>query len=152
MVGPVNLKIGKGVYQEYVYVAPIEDDMLLGLEFMQRHGMTISIPKGNDTEPSIMVSDEFLESHIEPYNRSHSVAKIVVEKRSVIPPNSLAHIHCKTLSEMPDYVVEGVPGLRVIIPRTVHAAGQKPLVCVMNVGDNYVTMKKNTQIATAFEV
>lgn len=99
VVGPVNRTIGNRVYQENVYVAPIQDGMLLGLEFMQNHGMTIGIPRGNDIEPGIMISNGVLESRIATSNRSQMVAKVVVEKRSVIPPNSVTHIHLKTCLE-----------------------------------------------------
>ena len=42
-VGPVALKLGKTTYPEAVYVASIQDDMLLGLDFMLRHGVDIKL-------------------------------------------------------------------------------------------------------------
>ena len=38
VVGPINIKIGKNLYNEEIYVAPIEDDMLLGLKFLRKIG------------------------------------------------------------------------------------------------------------------
>ena len=37
VVGTVTLKLGEITFPEAVYVAPIQDDMLLGLDFMLRH-------------------------------------------------------------------------------------------------------------------
>ena len=39
VVGPVALKLGKNTFPEAVYVAPIQDDMLLGLDILLRHGV-----------------------------------------------------------------------------------------------------------------
>ncbi|KAH3707017.1 hypothetical protein DPMN_066410 [Dreissena polymorpha] len=43
IVGPVTIQLGDMVFQERVYVAPIEDCMLLGLDFLKKHGATIDI-------------------------------------------------------------------------------------------------------------
>ena len=43
VVGPVALKLGKNTFLEAVYVAPIQDDMLLGLDFLLRHGVDIKL-------------------------------------------------------------------------------------------------------------
>ena len=43
VVGPVALKLGEITFPEAVYVAPIQDDMLLGLDFMLRHGVDIKL-------------------------------------------------------------------------------------------------------------
>ena len=38
LVGPIDIKIGSNTYQDNIYVAPIEDDMLLGLQFLKKIG------------------------------------------------------------------------------------------------------------------
>ena len=43
IVGPVTIQLGDMVFQEMVYVAPIEDCRLLGLDFLKKHGATIDI-------------------------------------------------------------------------------------------------------------
>ncbi len=44
VVGPLTLTLGGQEFQENVYVAPIEDDMLLGLDFLRRHGLRLTFP------------------------------------------------------------------------------------------------------------
>jgi predicted aspartyl protease len=41
VVGPVDLEIGSKSYATEVYVAPIKDDMLLGLNFMVTYGVLV---------------------------------------------------------------------------------------------------------------
>ncbi|CAG2211269.1 tatD [Mytilus edulis] len=43
VVGPVKLRIGTKLYETDVYVAPIDDDMLLGLNFMVAYGVTVEV-------------------------------------------------------------------------------------------------------------
>ena len=43
LLQPVQIKIGNRRFKESVYVAPIEDDMLLGLDFMLLHNATINL-------------------------------------------------------------------------------------------------------------
>lgn len=43
VVGPVSLKFGNSTFPEAVYVAPIQDDVLLGLDFLLRHGVDIKL-------------------------------------------------------------------------------------------------------------
>ena len=43
VVGPVSLKLGESVYSVLVHVAPIYEDMLLGLNFLIEHGLEINV-------------------------------------------------------------------------------------------------------------
>ena len=43
VVGPVYLEIGSKSYATEVYVAPIKDDMLLGLNFMVEYGVVVNL-------------------------------------------------------------------------------------------------------------
>jgi hypothetical protein len=46
IVGPVKMRIGGNWFEENVYVAPIEDDMLLGIDFIVREGAIINTRSG----------------------------------------------------------------------------------------------------------
>ena len=45
VVGPVQLKLGSKFYETEVYVAPIQDEMLLGLNFMVTYGVSVNLEK-----------------------------------------------------------------------------------------------------------
>ena len=48
IIGPLALQIGSHVYEEEVYVAPIEDKMLLGLDFLRRNKISINLGQEKD--------------------------------------------------------------------------------------------------------
>ncbi len=64
-------------------------------------------------------------------NSSPTVAKVTMMKRRVIPPNSVVRVPCKMSAELPDYVVEAVDGLNVLVPRVVRSGGTEPVVCMV---------------------
>ncbi len=86
-------------------------------------------------------------------NSSPVVARVTVLKRKVVPPNSVVQLPCKmdaTLSD--DYVVEAVDGLKVLVPRVVRAGGTEPIVCMVNVSDQYLLLRAGQQVGEASPV
>jgi hypothetical protein len=62
IIGPVDLEIGAKTYTSDVYVAPMDDDMLLGLDFMRKKKHAVLL---DSCEQQIMVnSDIFQMSYI----------------------------------------------------------------------------------------
>ena len=75
-----------------------------------------------------------------------------MDKRKVIPPNSVAKIKCKLSQVLTnDYTLQGEPSSKYLIPRSVHSKGQDTIACVMNVTDNFIVMKKGMILGTATE-
>ena len=89
IVGPVTIQLGDMVFQERVYVAPIEDCMLLGLDFLKKHGATIDIVGAtmclNGQVVPMAQEGELVEAR---------VANVTVARTVIIPPNSVAMIKC----------------------------------------------------------
>ena len=50
---------------------------------------------------------------------------------------------------MAQYIVESGEKDRYLTPRTLHSSGQDPTMCVLNVTDRYLTLKKGHDIAEA---
>ena len=80
VVGPVNLRIGSKFYETEVYVAPLDDDMLLGLNFMVAYGVTVDLEKF-----TFNIGGDQLEMSPGPKKTIPIVSKVVVEKWIVIP-------------------------------------------------------------------
>ena len=81
IVGPVALKLGDQSFSVDIYVAPIGEEMLLGLDFLRQHGVTIHI------QPShLRIGDKHIPMRYSkpPPNR---VAQVSVPKRTATPPN-----------------------------------------------------------------
>ena len=53
---------------------------------------------------------------------------------------------------MTDYILEPEDNLKVIIPRTLHTACSKPKVCILNITDTFIKLKRDQLVATAFPV
>ena len=53
---------------------------------------------------------------------------------------------------MTDYIIEPEEDLGVIVPRTLHSAGSKLNVCLLNLTDRSIKLKRNQLIAKAFPV
>ena len=42
-IGPISFRIGSTLYHEIIHVAPIEDDMLLGVDFFRSRTMKMDM-------------------------------------------------------------------------------------------------------------
>ena len=145
VAGPVKLQIGQSTYEGPVYVAPIEQDMLFGLDIMRKGSAIIDMGRG---------VFQFKGHQIKmnsggPRTGNPEVARVSVVKRMVIPPNSAAQVPCKMDHPMTDYVIELEKTGKVNGPRVVRAAGADPVVCIVNCSDRYKLLKKDKEIALA---
>ena len=151
VVGPVALKLGKNTFPEAVYVAPIQDDMLLGLDFLLRHGVDIKLDdrcldfRGNGEKVPIEV-DKMVTS------KENTVARVTIESTIKVPPNSVLRLQCEISDSLNDYIIEPEGDLDVIVPRTLHSAGSKPKVCLVNITDSFIRLRRNQLVAKAFPV
>ena len=151
VVGPVALKLGKNTFPEAVYVAPIQDDMLLGLDFLLRHGVDIKLDdrcldfRGNGEKVPIEV-DRMVTS------KENTVARVTIESTIKVPPNSVLRLQCEISDSLNDYIIEPEGDLDVIVPRTLHSAGSKPMVCLVNITDSFIRLRRNQLVAKAFPV
>ena len=132
VVGPVALKLGEITFPEAVYVAPIQDDMLLGLDFMLRHGVDIKL---NDRCLDFRGKRQKVPIEVERMGTSKEsqVKKVTIEKTVKMPPNSVLKRQCKISDLLTNYIIEPEGDLDVIVPRSLHSAGSKPKVCLVNV-------------------
>ena len=95
VVGPVEVKLEDNIFKEWVYVAPIEDDMLLGLDFLKKYKVDINI----STLTLVLGNLTINMSSTQTSNKS--LGNVLVMKKTVIPPNSvkLVKCYCETDSE-----------------------------------------------------
>ena len=100
-IGPVNMRIGSTMYREIIHVAQIEDDMLLGIDFLMQKKMKIDMETNLMTLGKDTISIHFGREHGEP-----RVSRVKIAKRKVIPPNSVAMVTCKMNENMPDFTIE----------------------------------------------
>ena len=90
IIGPVNTGIGWRIYPFDVYVAPIDDDMLLGLDFLYKYNVVL------DCSKNIFVKDgETLPMGYGKPKKVPKVSKVTVPGKTVIPPNATIHSNGK---------------------------------------------------------
>lgn len=148
VVGPVYLKIGSRSYATEVYVAPIKDDMLLGLNFMVTYGVVLDLKSH-----TLSVGGERLDLTSGPKGIIPVVSNVVVSKRTVVPPHSVVHVPAQLEREMKQYVIEPCnENLPILIPRCLYKNQNKPVVCLVNASDRYFTIKSNTVVGRAEDV
>ena len=142
--GPLALRLGAVKYKE-VYVAPIEDDMLLGLGFIRRHGVDIKI-----TEGVLQIGEENIPMNIE--TKQAAIAKtrrVMVASRVVIPPNSVKVVSCKVKKQRRTFIVEPTEEGDWLVPRTLQAKGTNPKVCFVNLSGHNIVLRKDQVVGEA---
>ena len=147
VVGPVALKLGEITFPEAVYVAPIQDDMLLGLDFMLRHGVDIKL---NDRCLDFRGKGQKVPIEVERMGTSKEskVKKVtLLEKTVKMPPNSVLKRQCKISDLLTNYIIEPEGDLDVIVPRSLHSAGS-----MVNVTDSLIRLRQKQLVAKVFPV
>ena len=95
---PVRLKIESQEFLEPLYVAPIEDDMLLGLDFLLKYQARV------DLNSQVLHIGEKKISLTLGETDSVKVFKITTSKKLVVPPFSVLRAPCKLDNMGSDYL------------------------------------------------
>ena len=146
IVGPLDIKLGEHTLNEIVYVAPITDDMLLGVDLLRKHGASINIPtatlslKGRD----IRMTSEGGSNCV--------VSEVTVHKTVSIPARTATRVTCQVYPPNNKLLlIEPTADLIGLVPRTLHEG--KPIVdiYVINPTDNLVYWKQGQVVGKAQE-
>ena len=139
--GPFRICVGHLILFKNVYVGPIQDDFLLGLDLLYELKASINVGKGTlhcrdypvpikkfkfpDTVNFAKLSDDI---HIQPF--SETIAKISCEDGMVYPYFYLD----------PDY------SLPVMVASSVYKRSKTNVVCIINNTNSQITLNKDTKI------
>ncbi|XP_060577320.1 uncharacterized protein LOC132734568 [Ruditapes philippinarum] len=147
VAGPVKLKVGHQWYQVNMFVAPIEQQMLLGFDLLRDPGKSVlDMSKAELYFDGMRIS---LDVHS---SDSHVVSKVTVSKRQVIPPHSVARVQCRLHSPLHSYIVEPVNQKKFLAPRVLHEGTNTPVLCLVNRSDSYRLVRRGTEIGRAFAI
>ena len=149
LLEPVQLEINGNVYKESIYVAPLEDAMLIGLDFMSKHQTTLDIKQGH-----IRIQDQNI-PFIKGSNSVPAVSKtqIRITKKTHIPPRSVIRISCVADSPLLPglYIIE--PDINTVLaPRVCFEGAGNPIMSFVNNSDSRVTLFKSQRVGFAYEV
>lgn len=147
VVGPLTIGIGNGEYFEDVIVAPIADEMLLGLDFMLKYGIDIKL-----LEAEISIGKESIPLQMEnAKSQEPTISRVTVVNRTIIPPNSVRLVPCKS-QLCTQFMLQPNQDLPVMIPRTLYSGTEQPSICAINISTHNVVLKRGQSVGDAHEV
>ena len=143
-VGPISLRIGKSTMDVDIFVAPILDNMLLGMDLLERLQAKVDIGR-----KTMVCTDELLplsqeSKHWDP-GKQGSV-ELRLKGKVKIPPYSETvlpvDMECSTNSER--FWLEPSTELSVHIAKAVYANTTRPSVCIINGEHKTITIPQGT--------
>lgn len=128
-----------------IYVGPLQDEMLLGIDFLRSHGAQISCETGALRVKGVPGMIE-MSSGVD-----WLVLNAVSSRRVRIPPHTAQVIECDLATEMSDFIIEpaNVFPLGIVASRTNNASGNKGKLCVMNMTDRSHIVKTGSVVGKA---
>ena len=146
-LGPVEIMLDSKMFVEAVTVAPIEDDMLLGLDFLLKHNATINM---EDNVLNIQGHTiKFTSGKVD--EMTAQVARVTIKKRVVVPAWSVLRLNCSMDKTMPQCIVE--PNVtNLLSPTTLVDEGSNPTMAFVNYNDRHIVLKRNQVVGLATEI
>ena len=147
----VNIKVGEWEVVETIVSAPIEEDMLLGLDFLCKHGMAIDFSTN-----MIRFKDQVIRARVEGDgggNQEEAVRQVSLKNKIKIPPNSV--VYCIGWVDSPmgkPFVFAPDNGkIPCLMPFTFHRGGQCILMQCVNDTNKAMAIEKGVCLGTAME-
>ena len=148
---PINL--GGRMYRWDLYVVPIADDFLLGLDFMITYKVDPLISRNVLMVGGIEVPATLKRGSS---GQQQGIGRVQVSKRTVVPPNSVMRMECKVDRDYEGSTCLVSPGCGkwgLAIPYTaVNVQGGKVITQVVNLSDHFVTLKEGYSIGSIEEI
>ena len=144
---PISIAIGQSIYKGPIYVAPIEQDMLLGIDLLRKGQAVLDVGMG-----TLVYGGERITLSVDRNSAHPIVSRVSVAKRCVIPPHSIAKVKCTMDGNLGDYMIEPKEDGKVFGPRVLHSDGDVPVMCVINTTDHHQTLKKGREIGRAYPI
>lgn len=147
-LGSVDLQIEDLSFREAVTVAPIKDDMLLGLDFLIKHRVDINLER----KSLIVDGNEIKFLTGENVKDTVRVARVIIRNRVVVPARSVLQLSCVTEKAMPQCVIE--PNVDNLISPFVliDRCDSQPVMAFINCHDHHIVLKRNQLVGTATEI
>lgn len=137
-------------FKEKLYVAPIEDEMLIGLDFMTTFQATVDM-KGN----TFCIQDRKIpfQTMTEDSNSAVSAVRIRTARRVTVPANSVLRLQCVAEQPLEDKAYYIQPDVKTMLACRVCFNGtQNPTMSFINLSDRKVTLFRNQRVGMAHEV
>ncbi|GFO02241.1 hypothetical protein PoB_002874600 [Plakobranchus ocellatus] len=136
LIGFVNIQLGPVTNPEIIFVAPLQDDMLLGMDFHEKHQSVIDFK-----EKELKIKGE--KSPIFPREKTTTgeCFQVILRGNYSVEPNTMVHIPCKArLNLKMNEVKESTGGSKLLSPRILVEGKPAFNVCAIHLGDREVLL------------
>ena len=150
IAGPFQVVLGTYLFTVEIYVAPIEEDMLLGLDFLEANGVSLHLK-----EKELQIAGDVIPMRLGTGSPlvNEKETEVFLAKGCKVPPNSVMRVGAQLSESMAgEYIVKAATKGEILIPRTLHNGGDNPVLCLINLSDHYVEVGKGEVLAYAEEV
>jgi predicted aspartyl protease len=140
IAGPFQVVLGTHQFSVEIYLAPIEEEMLLGLDFLEANGVSLHLK-----EKKLEIAGEVIHMSLGAgsplVNEKETGVSLV--KGCKVPPNSVMRVGAQLSETMGgEYIVKAATKGEILIPRTMHKGGDNPVLCLINLSDHHVELEK----------
>jgi len=149
-ISGITMQVGGQSYNWDMVAAPIQDTMLLGLDFLQAEQAVIDIPRSTVQFGSNWVAATMLRSG----RGDIQIIRVTVKKKYTVPPNSVAYVPVNLDSKTQgSFVVEANGEVNGLMMGAGIVMGHQPSeVTFINVTDRHVTLPSGLLCGTAVEI
>ena len=151
LVKDVDIQIGENKYKWDVYVAPINDEFILGLDFLKEFAAIIDFETGTITlngklTPAILKRNKD--------GTSVQISRVSTERKIVLPPNTMVRTKVKVVPPLEGEVfVHPILWKKgILLPKVVINGGETGKIAIVNLSNNYVRIAKDLLVGVASEV
>ena len=144
------LTLGDHTYKWDVYIAPISDDFILGLDFMVQHKAVVDLENNLFTLNRQSIPARLKRNK---EGQSYQVSRVFLVKKTVVPPNTV--VYAKTRFDCAfdtSYILQPKGRLDISIPQIIGGKGSNGMVCLVNASDHYVTLNNQCPVGIAEEM
>ena len=132
-----------------IFVAPIHDDFILGIDFMFRFGAKIDLKNGLFSIGKDVQYMHIIRNGDKPFE----VSRVWVPRKIVIPPNTVQLVNVKTsLDSNSNFAVSPTNKNKgLMLPNLLVKGKRDVIVQLMNITDQYISLKKDHVLGLAIE-
>ena len=142
-IEPVNVRVGQNTLSRMLFVAPIKDDMLLGIDLLRALGAKVDVVNEN-LECNKQQVPLKRSSRIWDPGTNYSVKLL---EKTKIPPNSELVIPIEVNTPVDTCMwLEPKLDLPVLVASSVYGPTEKPLVSLVNTTDKQITLRKGVKV------
>ena len=122
--------------------------MLLGFDILHGRGQAVL-----DMGKGMLYFDEMsISLNGDPTEGSPHISRIKLARNITIPPNSVVKVPGQLDFKLPDYVIEPINNVKLIIPRVLRSGKTEPIMCLINISDTKRTYSKGMEIGRAYAI